>query len=583
MKSSSIVFALFLAACGASPDGEDADSVSLAVNEGGVPCVHVVDASNTALQSWCSTGSPGQACRSDRLSSSSSCGQVSATALQDAITWASTQAPLVGGRRQIRLDRTPNPDSTPFWMVPQPVYGDFTAGVLVPSNFQVEGTVATNGWEAGSWVQQLDISQGFHAGVMVVDPAGYATYADRDKPVSNVVIKNIKIRGFYANGLSTVYSALFGFTSTGNVTLERFNARDTEHAIILGWFDPTNPQWDAAIGKLRSKLWAFNGTSAAAKNLVQYCYTENVPGDTIVIMGNRNKVHSCTVTNSPPVSTAYSGILVYGGYSDIDITGNNISGIGNGIGLDGNFLAACVNGDPACTCTANQTPEQCMDKWNGYVAAQGVGLVAGYNSQVTISGNTINMPALVNARGIQFYRDHSCDVSGNTINGPGRGYAGSIGIHLAEADSNFLWSNTVKNANIGVQLSAGLSSRTTPTAGVLHGSSYNGIGVVRGSFAAAGNVVQNNETNLKLVGLPGSQLARVSQNTIKNNKLNNTTTFSPAASCNYELGSYGTDQATGGSEKQYCGSGAAGNSSSPTQGALQSSSCNYVVGHTRCK
>ncbi|CAN94748.1 hypothetical protein predicted by Glimmer/Critica [Sorangium cellulosum So ce56] len=193
------------------------------------------------------------------------------------------------------------------------------------------------------------------------------------------------------------------------------------------------------------------------------------------------------------------------------------------------------------------------------------------------------MPAMANARGIQFHRDHSCDVSGNTVNGPGRGYAGSIGIHLSESDSNFLWSNTVRNANVGIQLSAGPGSRTTPTAGVLYGSSYNGIGVARGSFAAAGNVVQNNETNIKLLGVPGSSTARVSQNTIAYNQFNNTTAFSPAASCNYELGSHGVDQATGGSEKQYCGSGATGNSSSPAQGAIQSSNCNYVIGHARCK
>ncbi|WP_437707126.1 NosD domain-containing protein [Sorangium sp. So ce448] len=583
MKSARVAFVVLLAACGGSPDVEDTESVSSAIIDETAPCVHVVDASDASLRSFCSTGSPGQACRSDRLSSSTTCQQVSATALQDAITWASAHAPYVNGRRQIRLDRTPSPDSKPFWMVPQPAYGGLTGGVLVPSNFQVEGTVAANGWEAGSWVQQLDIGQTFSAGVMLVDPAGYATYADRDKPVSNIVIKNIKIRGFYANGSPAVHNALWGFTSTGNVSLERFNARDTARAIVLGWFDPANPQWDAAIGKLRSKLWAFNGSSAEAKNLVQYCYTENVPGDTIVVMGHHNKVHGCTVTNSPPVSTAFNGILVYGGYSNIEITGNNINGIGVGIGLDGSFLAACVNGDPACSCTANDTPEQCMDRWNAYVSAQGVGQVKGYNSQVTISGNIINMPAMANARGIQFHRDHSCDVSGNTVNGPGRSHAGSIGIHLSESDSNFLWSNTVRNANVGIQLSAGSGSRTTPTAGVLYGSSYNGIGVARGTFAAAGNVVQNNETNIKLLGAPGSSTARVSQNTIAYNQFNNTMAFSPAASCNYELGSHGIDQATGGSEKQYCGSGATGNSSSPTQGAIQSSSCNYVIGHARCK
>ncbi|WP_441285841.1 hypothetical protein ACSRUE_25365 [Sorangium sp. KYC3313] len=74
--------------------------------------------------------------------------------------------------------------------------------------------------------------------------------------------------------------------------------------------------------KLRSKLWAFNGSSAEAKNLVPCCYTENVPGDTIVVMRHHNKVHGCTVTNSPPVSTAFNGILVYGGYGNVEITGN---------------------------------------------------------------------------------------------------------------------------------------------------------------------------------------------------------------------------------------------------------------------
>src|SRR5690349_18277342 len=63
MKPARVAFVVFLAACGGSPDVEDTESVSSAITDETVPCVHVVDANDASLRSFCSTGSPGQTCR----------------------------------------------------------------------------------------------------------------------------------------------------------------------------------------------------------------------------------------------------------------------------------------------------------------------------------------------------------------------------------------------------------------------------------------------------------------------------------------------------------------------------------------